>query len=53
MFVVSFLEIISGAAVYDQAKGSGRASGEFNFDPLGFSKDAKSRERYQTNEIKV
>jgi hypothetical protein len=53
LFVVSFLEVFSGAAVFDQAKGSGRASGDFSFDPLGLSKSAQSKERYQTNEIKV
>eukprot|EP01036_Dinobryon_divergens_P025617 gene25617-34184_t len=52
LFVVSFLEVFSGAAVFDQAKGSGRASGDFSFDPLGLSKSAQSKERYQTNEIK-
>ena len=50
---MSFLEICNGAAIYDQAKGSGRKPGEFNFDPMGFSKkgDAASK-RYATNEIK-
>jgi light-harvesting complex I chlorophyll a/b binding protein 1 len=52
LFLVSFFEIINGAAIYDASKGSGRKPGEFNFDPLGFSKDPKARERYATNEIK-
>ena len=43
---------MSGAAVFDQAKGSGRKSGEFFFDPLGLGKDAKARARYETNEVK-
>jgi light-harvesting complex I chlorophyll a/b binding protein 1 len=49
---VSLLELANGAAIYDMAKGSGRQPGEFNFDPLGFSKDPKARERYATSEIK-
>ena len=49
---VAVLELISGAAIYDQAKGSGRAPGDFSFDPLGFGKSASSREKYATNEIK-
>ena len=32
--------------------GSGRQPGDFSFDPLGFSKDAKARERYATSEVK-
>ena len=50
--VIGFLELMTGAAVYDQARGSGRKSGELNFDPLGFGKDSRSRERYALNEIK-
>ena len=50
--LVAVLELASGAALYDMAKGSGRLPGEFSFDPLGFSKDAKARERYATSEIK-
>mmetsp|Transcript_7520 Transcript_7520/g.12499 ORF Transcript_7520/g.12499 Transcript_7520/m.12499 type:complete len:228 (+) Transcript_7520:75-758(+) len=52
LFVVGMLEIVGGAALFDQAKGSGRTPGDFSFDPLNFSKDAKSLERYSTNEIK-
>jgi light-harvesting complex I chlorophyll a/b binding protein 1 len=52
LFVVSILELCTGAAIYDQSKGSGRKSGEFSFDPLGLGKDPKSLERYSTNEIK-
>eukprot|EP01038_Epipyxis_sp_PR26KG_P013117 gene13117-17581_t len=50
--VVSALELASGAAIYDQAKGSGRPSGDFSFDPLGLGKDPKKKERYATSEIK-
>ena len=50
--MVSFLELMNGAAIYDQARGSGRASGEFSFDPLGLSKNPKNRERYALSEIK-
>ena len=49
---MGFLEVLRGAAIYDQAKGSGRASGEFSFDPLGLGKDPKKRARYETSEIK-
>lgn len=52
LVLVSILELASGAAIYDAAKGSGRQPGEFSFDPLGFSKDAKAKERYATSEIK-
>jgi hypothetical protein len=52
LFVISVLELASGAAIYDQAKGSGRMPGDFNFDPLGFSKDASKLQRYKTNEVK-
>ena len=52
LLLVSLLELSSGAAIYDASKGSGRQPGEFNFDPLGFGKDAKSRERYATSEVK-
>lgn len=52
LVAISALEIIFGAALFDQAKGSGRVAGEFNFDPLNFSKDPKSKARYLTNEIK-
>ena len=52
LVVVSTLEFANGAAIYDQAKGSGRKAGEFNFDPLGLGKDPKARARYQVNEIK-
>lgn len=46
------LELIGGAAIFDQARGSGRAPGDFAFDPLGFGRDQKSRERYATSEVK-
>lgn len=52
MIAIFFLELAGGAAIYDQAKGSGRASGEFSFDPLGLGKDPKKRARYETSEIK-
>ena len=52
LFIVSVLEFANGAAIYDQARGSGRKPGEFNFDPLGFAKDPKKRARYATSEIK-
>ena len=35
LWVVGFLELMTGAAIFEQAKGSGRESGDFSFDPLG------------------
>lgn len=52
LLLVSILEFANGAAIFDQSKGSGRLPGDFSFDPLGFGKDAKARERYATSEIK-
>lgn len=49
---VAICELMSGAAIYDASRGSGRQPGEFSFDPLNFGKDAKTRERYATNEVK-
>lgn len=49
---ISAFELFNGAAIYDQSKGSGREPGDFSFDPLGFSKDSKSRERFALNEVK-
>ena len=51
LFCVSILELVSGAAIYDQAKGSGRQSGDFGFDPLGFGKDKKKFADYAEKEI--
>ena len=36
--VIFVLELLSGAAIYDAAKGSGRAPGDYSFDPLGLGK---------------
>lgn len=52
LFVVGILELTSGAAIFDQAKGSGRASGDFSFDPLNLGLDKNKRERYAVSEIK-
>lgn len=52
LLFISFMELMSGAAIYDQSRGSGRKAGDFSFDPLGFSKDANAKKRYLTNEIK-
>lgn len=51
LIIAGHLELLTGAAIYDQAKGSGRKSGEFNFDPLGLGKDASKLARYRNNEI--
>jgi len=48
---VMVLELVSGAAIFDAAKGSGRKAGYFGFDPLGFGKDAASFKRLEENEI--
>ena len=52
LLAIGILELASGAAIFDQAKGSGRLPGDFAFDPLGFSKDKKKMQRYATSEIK-
>jgi Chlorophyll A-B binding protein len=52
LFIVSVLEITSGAAIFDQARGSGRQSGDFSFDPLNLGLDKNKRERYALSEIK-
>lgn len=51
LFAVAVLEIVSGAAIYDQAKGSGRKPGDFAFDPLGLGKDSKKFADYAEKEI--
>ena len=50
--VCAVLELLGGAALFDQARGSGRAPGDFSFDPLGLGKDQRSKERYATSEVK-
>lgn len=52
LFVVGLLELVNGAALFDQAKGSGRKPGDFSFDPLGFSKEGKNTARYAQSEVK-
>ena len=52
LLLCGVLELTNGAAIFDQAKGSGRASGDFSFDPLGLGKDSKKKERYAVSEIK-
>jgi len=51
LLFISFFELLTGAAIYDQSRGSGRKAGEFSFDPLGFSKDPKAKARYLENEV--
>lgn len=46
------LELLGGAALFDQARGSGRTPGDYSFDPLGFGRDQKTKERYATSEVK-
>jgi hypothetical protein len=50
--VVGVCELATGAAIFDQAKGSGRAPGDFSFDPLKLAQNEASLKRYQSNEIK-
>lgn len=52
LFVVGFLEILFNTALFDQAKGSGRAPGDFSFDPAGLGKNPATLQRYKVNEIK-
>lgn len=52
LLVVGILELISGAAIFDQAKGSGRASGDFSFDPLNLGLEKKNKDKYAVSEIK-
>jgi hypothetical protein len=39
------VEIVGGAALFDQAKGSGRLPGDYSFDPFNLSKDPKTLKR--------
>jgi len=48
----SVLECVGMVALYQTMNGSGRAAGDFKFDPLGFAKDEKSLKDYQLKEIK-
>eukprot|EP00304_Pavlova_gyrans_P003909 CAMPEP_0206036242 /NCGR_PEP_ID=MMETSP1466-20131121/2627_1 /ASSEMBLY_ACC=CAM_ASM_001126 /TAXON_ID=44452 /ORGANISM="Pavlova gyrans, Strain CCMP608" /LENGTH=201 /DNA_ID=CAMNT_0053410689 /DNA_START=11 /DNA_END=616 /DNA_ORIENTATION=- len=54
LFAASVIEVCAGVpAVEQMMKGSGRAPGDFAFDPLGFSKkDAAAAKRLAVNEVK-
>lgn len=52
LFVVGMCEIATGAAIFDQAKGSGRGPGDFSFDPLKLGQNKAALKRYQQAEIK-
>lgn len=52
LLVVGICELTTGAALFDQAKGSGRAPGDFSFDPLKLGQNKASLKRYQQAEIK-
>lgn len=52
LFLVGVCELATGAAIFDQAKGSGRASGDFSFDPLKLGQNPVTLKRYQQAEIK-
>lgn len=49
--IVAILELCTGAAIFDQAKGSGRTAGDFSFDPLNLGKNEANLKRYKENEI--
>jgi hypothetical protein len=48
----SVLECVGMIALYQTMNGSGRAAGDFKFDPLGFAKDEKTLKDYQLKEVK-
>eukprot|EP00968_Pinguiococcus_pyrenoidosus_P005835 scaffold383_cov272-Pinguiococcus_pyrenoidosus.AAC.5 len=51
--VIAVLELLSGVAIYEAAKGSGRAPGDYGFDPLGFGKgNDQKKAKYALNEVK-
>jgi light-harvesting complex I chlorophyll a/b binding protein 1 len=52
LMLVGFLELMTGAAIFDQAKGSGRAPGDFSFDPLKLSNTPDKLKLNQQKEIK-
>jgi hypothetical protein len=52
LHAVLVLELIGGAAIFEAAKGSGRAAGDFGLDPFGLAKDPKKKATYELNEIK-
>ena len=51
LLIVSFLELMTGAAIFEQAKGSGRKSGDFSFDPLNLANSPAKRKDYEEKEI--
>lgn len=52
LIAVFLLELAGGAAIFDQAKGSGRAPGDFAFDPFKLSSSPERAQRYAQAEIK-
>jgi len=51
LMFVSFCELMTGAAIFEQAKGSGRKSGDFSFDPLMLSSSPDKKKDYEEKEI--
>ena len=45
------LELAGGAAIFEQAKGSGRETGDFSFDPLGLGKNPIAKKMMAEKEI--
>uniref|UniRef100_A0A6T6C8U9 Uncharacterized protein n=2 Tax=Diacronema lutheri TaxID=2081491 RepID=A0A6T6C8U9_DIALT len=52
LIAVSILELAGGLALYEQANGSGRAAGDYKFDPLGYAQDEATLQELQLKEIK-
>jgi hypothetical protein len=52
LIAVFFLELAGGAAIFDQAKGSGRQPGDFAFDPFKLSANPDRAKKYAKAEIK-
>lgn len=49
---IFLLELAGGAAIFDQAKGSGRQPGDFAFDPFKLSSNPDRAKKYAQAEIK-
>jgi len=48
---IGLLELFSAIAIDQMLRGSGRAAGDYGFDPLGFSTDPKKFEELQMKEL--
>ncbi|KAJ1634491.1 chloroplast light harvesting protein [Pavlovales sp. CCMP2436] len=52
LMAVFMLEAVGGLALYEQSLGSGRAAGDYGFDPMGMAKDDTTLKVMQLKEIK-